>query len=737
MRRILVAAALAAAAVGCGPRMGTPVHQPERATVAGRDVTDEAFSVAVRDLILAEPASSERALRLAPVVRRQLARSLRAFDRGGKEAGLRAFAGAMYLARGGELTASMLEGDGRAALERAVVELAQRGEEGRAQAVYEMLLRVLPERDKADARSHLAAIAAWVRDTSRGGPMVTAGAAQQAAVSRQLLEPSDEARRLAIKRTSEWLDRALSIREAYRERRASPGREEANEALRALGTGPSVLAAVHVRHGDARSALSAIEDGAYRELARPDLLRVLGAVNREPGAASWLEVARFFRPPPQAPQEREGEDDLPQDRELLFAAAFASLAEAYRLDAAQPEVALNLGAALLAVGMAEAAPAVVSTAAKAHPDARVLSAALSISLRAMVDEIEADDPAAAARAFRAAGDLLALADASELATKVQPSSARIRATMGEVEVRRGNLTEARALFERSLAREPSGAVEFSLARIDAHEGKEEAALAHLRAVLASEDGQRDSALRGEARYLTAEIHRRRGQTGPARDVLLEALRDLAKARTAGDGNERARVERVLARVLDRLGAAKQAARALDRAFDATPADKHQMAATIGEMVGRAVVRADLDGARAGLDRALAADIDHGDIAYYAAWVRLLERQKKVPLDVTLSRVLDKLAQDKRWTGRVVELVTGRLAADAFAAKASAPVERAEASFYLAMERKVAGDAAAVEKLLRAVVAAPGLDLLETSIARDLLDGDRITLPGAVPDVGLP
>src|SRR5258705_7653454 len=93
-----------------------------------------------------------------------------------------------------------------------------------------------------------------------------------------------------------------------------------------------------------------------------------------------------------------------------------------------------------------------------------------------------------------------------------------------------------------------------------------------------------------------------------------------------DGDDRARVERVLARVLDRFGAVQPAQRALERAFEAAPRDKRQAAATVGLLVGRAFVRGDLKGARDGLARGIAADLEAEDLVYYALWVRLLERQ---------------------------------------------------------------------------------------------------------------
>ena len=54
-----------------------------------------------------------------------------------------------------------------------------------------------------------------------------------------------------------------------------------------------------------------------------------------------------------------------------------------------------------------------------------------------------------------------------------------------------------------------------------------------------------------------------------------------------------------------------------------------------------------------------------------------------------------------------------------------------------MDHKVSGDAKGADEGLKLVVSSPGLDLVEFSFARDMLDGARAHLGGPVPEVGLP
>src|SRR5208282_1802163 len=143
----------------------------------------------------------------------------------------------------------------------------------------------------------------------------------------------------------------------------------------------------------------------------------------------------------------------------------------------------------------------------------------------------------------------------------------------------------------------------------------------------------------------------------------------------------------LSRVLDRFGATARAQQALERAFEATPHDKQQIAATLGQLIARAYVRGDLPGARDGLARALSAELDADDLVYYALWVRLLERQLQKPTDGVAVRVFASIVDDGRWTGRLAAFGSGKIRADALVASAKTPTQKTEALFYAAMDRR--------------------------------------------------
>jgi tetratricopeptide (TPR) repeat protein len=740
----LLALALASPClVGCGARGGVrgPAAHAERVSPASAEVGDDGFAAAVHDLLVSEPGSAERRVRLGAVEARQMTRADVRFRTRAGERGLAAVNGGLYLVRVGEATQGMLGPHGAEALKGAARELSNRGDEGRARAIYDLLLQIAPNADRGDIRSHVTALDVWTRDAvATGGPVTSAGGLERVAVHRRLLEPSQEALADASNATIEWIKRAVVLRDKFRKTRVTPPREEGAEAWRALETGPVVLASLYLRDADAQGALAALERAQARELLeseRPQFAQALEAAAQEGSVDRCIDLIHQLRALSGREQARE-QEDFQDDKDLYFAATFGVSSECYRLDPTVPEVALTLGVALEELGMAEATPAVLTEALKAHPEARVASEALALSLDAMSTEEDAGDPDAARRTFRAAAPLLAIAGERSLVGKVHPGAARVRATMGEIELREGRIDDARALLKQSADEEKSGGVLLALARIEWRDGQTQAALDHLRDALVARDAAKDPALRGEVLLTISDVTRDKGDAAAARTPLTEALKELVQSRNVQDADARARVERVLARVLDRFGAAQPAQRALERAYAAAPGDKRQATQTIELVVGRAFVRGDVQAAREGLQRALAADLADDDLVYFALWVRLLERQLHVPTDGTPDRVFSSVAEDGRWVATLARFGEGKLKGEELVARSKTPIQKYEALFYAAMDRRAAGDTKGGDDLLRQVVAGTGLQLSEVTLARDMLDPGRSQLGGPLPpDVSIP
>ena len=737
---ILLAMSLATAACGSArPRYGQPVHTAERVTKADVAVTDDQFPQAVRDLLASEPLSRERQQRLTGVVARQMSRVASRFQAKERDNAVSSLAGAMYLVRAGELTNEMLGAQGYDALKSASDEFAKRGDEGRARAVYELLARIAPAAEKNEIKNHLDAIKEWTKDTGGTGPMQTAGALESAAVTRLLLEPSVEARDEAVAKTFDFIDKAVAVKAARHAHNAQISREEGMEAVRALETGTTILVAIYLRNGDPQGALAAIEkaNGKDPQMTRPELMSAVKAVVDRPDSDRWLDLARMLRPPQDRSrsERQDNEEDFGRDADLLRVASFVAACEAFRLDTTSPDPAGLVAAMLVETGMGEAAPAVLADAVKATKDPRFVGFCLAVTRATLERAFETDEGDTARRAFKAAEPIFAAAE--QFKGKVQPQPARLYAAMGEIEIREGRLDDARKLLEAANERDKTGAVLMNLARLDWHDGKTKEAGDRLYAALMLEDVQRDPALRAEILLIQSDISREQGDPSAARKPLNEALRDLAKARSAIEVEDRARIEILIARVLDRFGADKSADKALQRALEASTRDKRTAAVTIGQIVGRAFVRNDLEAAREGLARGQSQELGRDDLVYDALWVRLLERAQRKADDPSAEKVLLAASDDPRWIGKIAAFGAGKIKAPELVAAATTPTQKTEALFYAAIDRKVSGDAKGADEGLKQVVSSPGLDLVEFSFARDMLDGTRAKIGGPVPEVGLP
>jgi tetratricopeptide (TPR) repeat protein len=738
----LAFAAASTALVACGGTTeGAPVHHPESALPPSGPVvriSDAEFAGAVHDLLVAAPGSTDRARLLAGVEGRQMDRAAERFRSHESGRGLVAVIGGLYLLRTGELDRGTLGPSSRDALREAVRELALHGDEGRARALYDILLRLgptPPDQATADIQAHLDAIASWTHDELKAGPaMIANGSVESASVARSLLEPTPSAKGDAQKATVDWIAAAIDLQNKFREKKVRPSREEVGEAVRALHSGNDVLAEIYLRDADFGGALRALAGSPSKEAIRPDLQRALDALGPKATATQWLEVLHALTP---SPREREQEEDeVMEDRELVRAATFGIALEAYRLDPSQPEAAALVAAVLQDLGLAEASPTVIVDATRAHPDARTVSGALTIVVRAMSLELEANDFDAVRRTYAAAAPILAIAERKEIAADLQPNAAKVRAMMGEIELEQGGVDTARALLSASAAEEKSASVLLSLARIDRHDGQVKAALEDVRAARDAADTAKDPALHGEVLLLMSDLTRELGDAPGARAPLTDALTVLMKSRTQGSADERARVEQVLARVLDRFGAKDKAQQALERAFEATPHDKRQIAATLGQVVARAFIRKDLRAAHDGLTRAIASEVADDELVYYALWVHLLEKQLKKPTDAAhdpiTARVFASIPDDGHWVGKLAAFGAGKIPASQLLGLAKTKAERTEATFYQVMDSRTSGVVDPDNAGLRSVLHGDGVDLMELVIAREILRDAAGEAPLSLP-----
>ncbi len=710
--------ALAALLNGCAGGAAGAGHPKNAGSAAGPiapvSVDEHSFGDATYKLLLSGESSAERAGLLIGVTQHQLRRAEQRFASGNAAAGLSAVSGAFLLGRAGELRGEMLA-KGEKALDAAATEVARVGNDGRALALYSMLLPRLPEGSwRADVQAHLAAIDKFRQDTRGPGAVSTASASARVAISRALLDTGPQAMENAKKATVAWLRQALSTNIGEAPIRSSQERDEAFEAYRALRAGGYTVAALYLRQRDPRGALSLLDSSGLEKLMAPELRERLERAGDEGDADAWADLYHFFQ------SARSSADGL-LDAELVDAAAFGAAEGLFRAEPSSLRGSLPLASELSSHGMAEVAPLVLAPALNERPEPDGLSTALGFVMRAVNDEEDAGGLGAARATFENAGPLLELASTPALRGRLRPTPARLRFAMAATEIRHGELERARPLLLKSLSEEPSSEAYLLLVAIERQRGKLTEALGWADKAVEAARASQDILTESDAQVTRFELFREKRDATEASRALEAALtRALAAQRQSRGGAAQARAERLLARVLEYYGDQRAVRRATERAFEAAGSDPRLLSATVMDAARRGLTLSDLSVARGAVQRALSAGMSGDDLVYPALWLQLLERRLRVPTSGAVEDAYSALDDSSGWPARLRAWATGRLTDAELLAAAKDRPQRTEAVFYAAMARHSQGNPDAAKAGLEQVARSEAIDLVEVSIARDVL-----------------
>lgn len=703
MRALLFSVLLA---IGCGAAPTPPLKFADGAlTPAG--LSEDKFGVAMEALLTTEPKSVERARILEAVLQRHFARAGYHFRTHRTDAALVKMAGAVAVLRTGELRETLLGAEGYETLKAASREYSKQGDEGRAEATFSILGKVGPEPERADARSHLDAISKWNQSFEEGG-IAGLGTSANAAVMRYLSDVSESSRVQAVTRVEQWHAKALAVREGFRRSMVVPSRVEVNESIRATATAPVILACLHLRNYDPAAALSVLERAEARAPYRA-LSTAIASVAKEPNSENWLLLARLLRTSGGGQGESETED-----LEVVRSAAFTAALEAYRLDRQNPNAALEVALRLREFGFAEAAPSILVAAAEKEKSPQFVSAVLTILLASIKTELQAEDDAAARRAFANGRRLLELAGPNG-----KDVAARILATMGELEAREGNLERAQALYASALGKDTYPDLAMASARALVHRGKLDEAIALLTQAVSI---AKNSEERMDVQLQLADTYRLKRDVPRARSLLLEVLA------TKTPNADALAVERMQARVYARFDAREQTKRALLLALEHASRDKQALSAVIAQVTAYALEVRDPDLARAALARGIDGGVSSGELIYSALWTKLSEAPGKVP-DPAIERIFSAHRDDPRWVGTIAQFGLGQMRAQDLRAKARTAAEKCEANFYSALDRRSRQESPDAD--LNAAISTGATELMEYSIAKTLLG-----LPSLGPTPGM-
>jgi hypothetical protein len=244
--------------------------------------------------------------------------------------------------------------------------------------------------------------------------------------------------------------------------------------------------------------------------------------------------------------------------------------------------------------------------------------------------------------------------------------------------------------------------------------------------------ENDPHAEADALNMKFEVYRDHGDAEHAAKMLDAALsRAIDAQRGARQGGPAlARSERLLARILEHYDDHPATRRATERAYEASSSDPTQLTATVLDSARRALTHADLGAARRAAQRAVAAGLGSEDLVYVALWLQLVERKLNVPSDGTVEEAYAGVDENSGWPARLRAWARGKLSDQDLASAARTASEKTEANFYSAMLKLQAG--ADSSKDLERVAQSPAIDLVEVSIARDLLARGK-----SVPDYKLP
>ena len=711
-------------ALGCGLALATsgcaahPGHAQSAHDNPGSSpipaVDDEAFAQSAYNVLVSTDGSPQRASLLVGVVRRQLQRAKARFDAGQREAGLNALTGAFYLMRAGEFQDSALDG-AEGALSAGASEVARLGQEGYAFTLYGMLRGKLPQGpERTEVEAHLDAMARFAQATRGAGPMQAAGADFRAATQRSLIEARKAALDEASARAIAWLKKALESNAADAPMNSSADRDEAFEAYRALRGGGYTLIALYLRHGDARSVLTAADRADLGRIIAPELRDRLERAAEDNDADAWADLFHFFD---SASHAADAEGLL--DHTLMGAATWGTAVQLFRAEPGSMRGAVPLATQLVSYGMAEVAPLVLAPAVSKDATPENVSFALGIVGKALVAEDELNQLSSARHTFDNSKPILALAETKANLGKVNPSSARLRYVMGALETRHGELTRALPLVQSAARAEPSLESLMTLSAIE-RQRDHGAALTALGQAVELAKAENDPLAETDALNMKFEVYRDHGDAERASKTLDAALsRAVDAQRSARSGGPTlARCERLLARILEHYDDQLATRRATERAYEASSSDPNQLTATVLDSARRALTHADLSAARRAAQRAVAAGLSSEDLVYVALWLQLVEKKLNVASDGTVEEAYAGVDENSGWPARLRAWARGKLSDQDLANSARSASEKTEATFYAAMLKLQSGGDSS--KDLERVAQSPAIDLVEVTIARDLL-----------------
>jgi hypothetical protein len=372
---------------------------------------------------------------------------------------------------------------------------------------------------------------------------------------------------------------------------------------------------------------------------------------------------------------------------------------------------------------------ILADALGAKPAPSSLSSVTNFIGSTLADAFDGGSSDAARRVFAASQAILKRADQREYHGRVDPSAAKLRFLMADIEIRDGHSKSASSLLADALEREPSVWGYTKLATLERQRGDQLNALRHARNAVALPAARVLPFDAIRALHLQFELLRdakKHEEAATALGSALDTLLSLAPRKLKPAG--RIQRERLLARTLDRYGERDATLRAFERAMKLAKLHREMLPATALDVLSWSLARNERTVARDAVHALLQTSSAKDSLVYGALWLMLLEEKAGKKPSSVVERVLLDAKDDEAWRGQLARWGRGDLSDEMLLKSAAQHTERTEARFYAALRRYQRGDASAAADL-HSVGSDPLIDLLEVRIARELFDPrDHVKLP---------
>lgn len=706
----------------CGSPRVAAVTPAQLSDDPATPISPDKFAVKTHSLLLSTDRNQKSKLELAGVVQYQLARAGRLFASGFPAEGEDAVTGALLMLRHDDELLSATRGQGDALLQ-AAHSAAQHGDAGRAQALYELTLRVHEDAQvKSDIGGHLQALDTYREGTRGDSALLRVGEQTREDLARSVVDPSTETYLKARDGLVSWMRAAVSSR-ALEEAPLTPQqREIAMEAYRAFRTGAPAMIALNLRQGTPVAAVSALEEAQLGAALAPGLRALLEATAKDNEPEAWMALFRQFDD-----QRNEPEPEVSFPRYLSDAAAFWAAVGLYRSSPGPIEHAMPLSMTLVEFGMPEVASTLLSQNSSEGTSSDALSWGVTLVLRGLLELSRTDQLEAARRSYLEAQPLF---ERAKSLPPDGPHPARAQALMAALETRHGHAERALPLLQGSVELHPEPATQLRLSRLFEQAGKLPQAVRHadLAVDLAQESGDLLSEARAEE--MLFRLFRLQGDAGRAQAALERSLRRTLVLRDMGLPTvSEASVERHLASLMEYYGDARQAQSAYRRALIASAMSPAELEITLTDMARAGLTLGSVHMTREAVKNAIDKGLPAENSIYIALWHQLNLGLTKKKHDGLTHQVFSEATDATGWLRTLRDFGLGEIDAAALQQLASGIPEKAEAEFYAALTRTPMD-----KKALLGVAQSSAVDLVEVKIAADLTSKHDYPFPS---DITLP